>query len=66
MKFSLTLDTQVSYKARGSNASWEWLETISPCIVALGDLQKTLNNALGGDQAQNMHPQILKMILKVS
>ena len=60
MKFSLTLDTQVSYKARGSNASWEWLETISPCIVALGDLQKTLNNALGGDQGTKHAPPDLE------
>jgi len=48
----LNLRVKVSYKARGSNASWEWLETISPCVVALGDLQNTLNDTLGGEQGK--------------
>lgn len=41
---------KVAYKARGSNASWDWLETISPCVVALSDLQKAFNDTLGGEQ----------------
>ena len=56
----LGIGIQVSYKARGSNASWEWLETISPCVVALGDLQKTLNDTLGGDQGTKHAPPDLK------
>ncbi|EDR07952.1 uncharacterized protein LACBIDRAFT_297477 [Laccaria bicolor S238N-H82] len=49
----LNFKIKVSYKAWGSNTSWEWLETISPCVVALGDLQKMLNNTLGDDQGCN-------------
>ena len=56
----LKIINQVSYKARGSNASWEWLEIISPCVVALGDLQKTLNDSLGGDQGMKHAPPDLK------
>ena len=51
---------QVSYKARGSNASWEWLETISPCVDAISDLQKTLNDTLGGDQGMRHAPPDLR------
>jgi len=39
---------------------WEWLKTISPCVVALGDLQKTLNDTLGGDQGTKHAPPDLK------
>ncbi|KAF8162231.1 hypothetical protein BJ912DRAFT_1098508 [Pholiota molesta] len=56
----LNLKIKVSYKAHGSNASWEWLETISPCVVALGELQKTLNDTLGGDQGTKHAPPDLK------
>ncbi|EDR02479.1 uncharacterized protein LACBIDRAFT_309524 [Laccaria bicolor S238N-H82] len=56
----LNFKIKISYKARGSNASWEWLETISPCVVVLGDLQKTLNDTLGGDQGTKHAPPDLK------
>jgi hypothetical protein len=56
----LILGIQVSYKARGSNSSWEWLEIISPCVVGLGNLQKALNDALGGDQGTKHAPPDLK------
>jgi len=56
----LNLRVKVSYKARGSNASWEWLEIISPCVVALGNLQKMLNDTLGGDQGTKHAPPDLK------
>ncbi|EDR14937.1 uncharacterized protein LACBIDRAFT_306236 [Laccaria bicolor S238N-H82] len=48
----------------GSNVSWDWLETISHCVVALGDLQKTLNNTLGGDQGTKHAPPDLKDDIK--
>ncbi|KAK7036588.1 hypothetical protein VNI00_011521 [Paramarasmius palmivorus] len=37
------------YRAHGSNASWEWLETIAPCVGVLRHLTKSLNGLLGAD-----------------
>ena len=37
---------QVIYKAQGSNASWEWLETISPCISVFCQLAAQMNETL--------------------
>uniref|UniRef100_A0A8H7Y8R3 DUF6589 domain-containing protein n=1 Tax=Psilocybe cubensis TaxID=181762 RepID=A0A8H7Y8R3_PSICU len=52
----LNFRIKVLYKAKGSNASWEWLEIISPCVVALSDLQKMLNDTLGSDQGTKHAP----------
>lgn len=41
---------QVIYKAHGSNASWEWLATISPCIEILRKLSAQINSDLGSHQ----------------
>ncbi|KAI0651871.1 hypothetical protein C8Q79DRAFT_897275 [Trametes meyenii] len=38
---------KVIYKANGSNASWAWLATISPCISLLRKLSLDINSALG-------------------
>ncbi|KAI0348964.1 hypothetical protein OH77DRAFT_1539864, partial [Trametes cingulata] len=38
---------KVIYKAQGSNASWEWLQTISPCVVLLRTLATQVNRSLG-------------------
>ncbi|KAB5587705.1 hypothetical protein CTheo_8854 [Ceratobasidium theobromae] len=35
------------YNATGSNASWSWLATISPCTEALRNLVRDLNGSLG-------------------
>ncbi|KAF6743049.1 hypothetical protein DFP72DRAFT_859600 [Ephemerocybe angulata] len=37
------------YKAHGSNATWEWLEMISPCVTALRDLATSMKVNLGTD-----------------
>ncbi|KAI0363846.1 hypothetical protein BV20DRAFT_957447 [Pilatotrama ljubarskyi] len=38
---------KVIYKAQGSNASWEWLQTISPCVTLLRTLASQVNKNLG-------------------
>jgi len=38
------------YKAQGSNASWEWLSMISPCIDILRQLATQVNGTLGSKQ----------------
>ncbi|KAG6908630.1 hypothetical protein DXG01_003955 [Tephrocybe rancida] len=38
------------YKAHGSNASWEWLEQVAPCVTALRNLANGLNHMFGDDQ----------------
>ncbi|KAH9912438.1 uncharacterized protein B0H18DRAFT_1054099 [Fomitopsis serialis] len=38
------------YKAHGSNASWEWLAMVSPCIDILRRLSTQLNDSLGAKQ----------------
>lgn len=35
------------YKANRSNASWEWLAMISPCIAVLRKLAEQMNSVLG-------------------
>ncbi|KAH7907965.1 hypothetical protein BJ138DRAFT_1013701 [Hygrophoropsis aurantiaca] len=35
------------YKAHGSAASWEWLETTAPCVDVLRHLSKIVNSQLG-------------------
>ncbi|KAG8914177.1 hypothetical protein FRC01_004190 [Tulasnella sp. 417] len=41
---------KVVYKAHGSNASWEWLATISPCIDILRKLATQMHLTLGTRQ----------------
>ncbi|TCD59750.1 hypothetical protein EIP91_011580, partial [Steccherinum ochraceum] len=43
------------YKAYGSNASWEWLAKVSPCIDILRKLATHLNHELGGRQGSKHH-----------
>ncbi|THU92295.1 hypothetical protein K435DRAFT_820517 [Dendrothele bispora CBS 962.96] len=37
------------YKAHGSNASWEWLEMIAPCVQALRHISNMMKSTLGVD-----------------
>ncbi|KAJ7636425.1 hypothetical protein FB45DRAFT_1055847 [Roridomyces roridus] len=37
------------YRAHGTNAPWEWLEMLAPCVVVLRDLTRSLNGLLGAD-----------------
>ncbi len=46
---------QTIYQAQGSGASWEWLETISPCVNVLRDLASQINNSLGAHQGAKHH-----------
>ena len=46
---------QVIYKAQGSNASWEWLETISPCISVFRQLAAQMNETLGEQLGSKHH-----------
>ncbi|KAL1719589.1 hypothetical protein EV715DRAFT_272510 [Schizophyllum commune] len=39
-------------KAHGSNASWEWLATVSPCVIILRSLANEINDALGSKQGK--------------
>ncbi|KAI0071152.1 hypothetical protein K474DRAFT_1582656, partial [Panus rudis PR-1116 ss-1] len=41
---------KVVYKAHGSNASFEWLKTITPCIDFLRQLATQINQELGSRQ----------------
>ncbi|KZV81634.1 hypothetical protein EXIGLDRAFT_685766 [Exidia glandulosa HHB12029] len=44
------------YIAHGSNASWEWLKTISPCIDVLRKLANQVHAALGSYQGRKHTP----------
>ncbi|KAI0707558.1 hypothetical protein C8T65DRAFT_576601 [Cerioporus squamosus] len=46
---------KVVYQAHGSNASWEWLATISPCIHILRQLATQVNTELGSHQGTKHH-----------
>ncbi|KAF8601188.1 hypothetical protein BDV93DRAFT_510278 [Ceratobasidium sp. AG-I] len=48
------------YKAHGSNASWEWLASISPCVDFLRRLTKEFHRSLGDDQGISHSPADLK------
>lgn len=39
--------TQYAYRLRGSNASWEWLAMIAPCVHILRDLTKQVHHTFG-------------------
>ncbi|VDB97816.1 unnamed protein product [Peniophora sp. CBMAI 1063] len=38
------------FQAHGTNASWEWLKTIAPCVRVLRQLSTDINSALGSKQ----------------
>ncbi|KAI5885344.1 uncharacterized protein SCHCODRAFT_02718945 [Schizophyllum commune H4-8] len=40
------------FQAHGSNASWKWLGTISPCVVILRSLSNEINSTLGARQGK--------------
>ena len=46
----------VFYKAHGSNASWEWIESVAPCVDVLRQLSKNFNDILGADQGTRHAP----------
>ncbi|OJT07079.1 hypothetical protein TRAPUB_2111 [Trametes pubescens] len=46
---------QIIYQAHGSNASWEWLEIIAPCIDTLRRLAAQVNAQLGSHQGDKHH-----------
>ncbi|KAJ8462312.1 hypothetical protein ONZ51_g10984 [Trametes cubensis] len=50
MQEHLNFWTKNVYQAHGSNASWEWLQTISPCINILRRLATQINQDLGSRQ----------------
>ncbi|CDO68807.1 hypothetical protein BN946_scf184805.g16 [Trametes cinnabarina] len=51
------------YTAHGSNASWEWLRTISPCIEVLRRLADEIGSELGTRQGIKHHsPDLAKDI----
>ncbi|KXN91905.1 hypothetical protein AN958_11207 [Leucoagaricus sp. SymC.cos] len=54
---------KVFYKAHGSNASWEWLERISPCTDILRQLASAFHDVLGADQGtRHAEPDLTKDI----
>ncbi len=52
------------YQAQGSAASWEWLETISPCINVLRELATQMNSTLGSQQGTKHHAPDLSHDIK--
>ncbi|EIW74151.1 hypothetical protein CONPUDRAFT_160399 [Coniophora puteana RWD-64-598 SS2] len=40
-------------RAHGSNASWEWLEVVAPCVNVLRKLSNKINAALGSKQGNH-------------
>ncbi|KAF4610292.1 hypothetical protein D9613_010674 [Agrocybe pediades] len=51
------------YKAHGSNASWDWLKLISPCVDVLRELARNFHGMLGADQGtRHAEPQLAKDI----
>ncbi|KAL1658032.1 hypothetical protein GGF50DRAFT_68075 [Schizophyllum commune] len=40
------------YQAHGSNASWEWSGTVSPCVTILRQLNNDVNRTLGARQGK--------------
>ncbi|PIL35866.1 hypothetical protein GSI_01526 [Ganoderma sinense ZZ0214-1] len=50
MQEHLNFWTKTIYQAHGSNASWEWLAMISPCIDILRRLATQINRDLGARQ----------------
>ncbi|KAJ3555923.1 hypothetical protein NM688_g2309 [Phlebia brevispora] len=57
---------KVMYAAQGSAASWEWLATISPCIMLLRSLATQMNDTLGSKQGTKHHsPNLDKDIQEI-
>ena len=52
----LTLRMQNAYKAHGSNASWDWLDTLAPMIEVLRNTAQNFNDTLGADQGTQHTP----------
>lgn len=50
------LSGQSVYKAHGSNASWEWLEIIAPCITQLRQLSTMMHDTFGSFQGNKHAP----------
>ncbi|KAF4613503.1 hypothetical protein D9613_007562 [Agrocybe pediades] len=44
------------YRAHGSNASWDWLKAVSPCVDALRQLARNFHAMLGADQGTRHAP----------
>jgi hypothetical protein len=57
---ALTLRAQNAYKAHGSNASWDWLDTLAPTIEVLRNIARNFNDSLGADQGTRHAPPDLK------
>ncbi|KAF9044014.1 hypothetical protein BJ165DRAFT_1347648 [Panaeolus papilionaceus] len=53
------------YKAHGSNSSWDWLATISPCVDALRHLANTMKRVLGTDIGTRHAPPDLSRDIRV-
>ncbi|KAF9555008.1 hypothetical protein CPC08DRAFT_696026 [Agrocybe pediades] len=51
------------YKAHGSNASWEWLASIAPCVDMLRKLARNFHQMLGADQGPRHHIDSLMVSL---
>ena len=47
---------QNAYKAHGSNASWDWLDTLAPMIEVLRNIAQNFNDTLGADQGTQHTP----------
>ncbi|KAF9477171.1 hypothetical protein BDN70DRAFT_948601 [Pholiota conissans] len=45
-----------AYKAHGSNASWDWLDTLAPTIEVLRSIARNFNETLGADQGTRHAP----------
>ncbi|GJF00842.1 hypothetical protein PsYK624_171440 [Phanerochaete sordida] len=52
----MNLYTKTLYKVHGSNASWEWLEIISPCVVQLCKLVSQMHDTYGSAQGNKHAP----------
>jgi len=52
----LTWRIQTAYKAHGSNASWDWLDTLAPTIEVLRNTARNFNDTLGADQGTRHAP----------
>lgn len=53
---SINMRIQIIYKAHGSNASWEWLEIIAPCITQLRKLSTQMHETFGTRQGNRHAP----------
>lgn len=56
---------QKVYLAHGSNASWDWLKMVSPCIDILRELANQMHSTLGSYQGITHHTPDLRRDLNV-